>query len=375
MAQAYDYIVIGCGGFGSGALYHLAKRGANVLGIERFQAVHDRGSSHGESRIIRKAYFEHPDYVPLLHDAFDLWRELESETGQALLNESGLFIAGPPDCQAITGSKLAAATHSLPIEINSAAAVRQSFGGFDIPADFEIVVESEAGFLWVERCVAAHLQQAQKHGATLRTGETVTGWQSDGIACRVTTDKGEYSSKSLILTAGAWTGQLLEELRIPLRVLRKLLFWHETSNSEYFRPHGRVFFFEMPDGEFYGIPCPDGRTIKIARHTGGMEITNPLSLNRDYDPDDHAAVAEFIERCMPGVSTSPIRHSTCMYTVTPDGHFVIDKHPNHENVVLGAGFSGHGFKFTGVLGRVLAELSLDGKTESPVEFLGLDRVL
>jgi sarcosine oxidase len=374
MAQAFDCIVIGCGGFGSGALYHLAKRGANVLGIERFEAVHDLGSSHGESRIIRKAYFEHPDYVPLLHDAFDLWRQLESESGQALLHECGLFIAGPAKGQAISGAKRAAKIHSLPIESISAAEAGHSFGGFHIPDACEIVVESAAGFLRVEACVAAHLQQAQKLGATLQTGETVLDWHTNGTTCRVTTDQGRYSSRSLIVTAGAWTNQLLNQFQIPLRVVRKLMFWHESSNPAFrLENNARAFFFELPDGEFYGFPCLDGRTIKVARHTGGLDVSDPSLFDRDWSSDDHRAVAEFIQRCMPGVATSPSRHAACLYTMTPDGHFVIDQHPNYDNVVIGAGFSGHGFKFTGVLGRVLAELSLEGITDSPIDFLRLDR--
>ena len=374
--ETFDCIVVGCGGFGSGALYHAAKRGARVLGIEQHTAAHDLGSSHGESRIIRKAYFEHPNYVPLLHDAFDLWRLLQEETGTTLLHECGLFIAGPADGLPISGTRRAASEHALPIESIPAAKVGGSFDGFHIPESCDIVVEPDAGVLLVEDCVRAHLQQAQSLGAVLKTGETVTGWKANGRTIIVQTNRREYSAASVIFTAGAWTQSVLQELNIPLQVVRKFTFWHPCDNTAFtLANNARVFFFDLPEGEFYGVPSIDGRTIKLGRHTGGMNIDDPSQLDRQYQDADHAAVSDFVRRHMDRVDPQPVRHSACMYTFTADGHFVVDQHPHHKNVVIGAGFSGHGFKFTGVLGRSLADLALDGKTDSPIEFLNCERLL
>src|SRR5262245_2275189 len=211
MSASYDCIVLGVGGFGSGALYHLARRGARVLGIERFTVAHDRGSSHGETRIIRKAYFEHSDYVPLLHRAYDLWQELERETKRRLMHPVGLFIAGAPACESVAGTVLAAERHNLSIERLTAPEARRRFPGFRFEDDFEVVLEPQAGYLEVENCVAAHVEAAVSRGAIVRTCEIVVGWESDGRTVCVRTDQGEYKAASLVITAGPWAAAVLDE--------------------------------------------------------------------------------------------------------------------------------------------------------------------
>ncbi len=383
MTETCDTIVLGVGGFGSGALYHLARRGVRVLGIERFSVAHDRGSSHGETRIIRKAYFEHPDYVPLLHRAYDLWRELERETGRRLMHPVGLFIAGSPSCESVAGTVLAAERHHLPIERLSAPEARRRFSGFRFDDDFEIVFEPQAGYLEVENCVAAHVEAAVRHGAVLHTNEAVVAWESDGRRVVVKTDRAEYAAASLVVTAGPWAGEMLRaragesapaDWGKLLRVVRKPVFWFDAG-AEYDIAAGTpTFFFETSAGQFYGFPRVDGRTIKVAEHTGGEAVADPLAVDRTQHAGDLDRLGEFLRRHLPRIGPVPVRHSICMYTKTPDSHFCIDRHPQWGNVAVGAGFSGHGFKFTTVLGEALADLALTGTTNLPVGFLSVKRL-
>lgn len=379
----YDCIVLGVGGFGSGTLFHLASRGARALGIERFGVAHDRGSSHGQTRIIRKAYFEHPDYVPLLDRAYELWHALERETGRQLLFPVGLFIAGAPECESVSGTLLAARLHNLPIERLGPVEARRRFPGYRFGDGSCVVFEPEAGYLEVEKCVAAHCQAAAARGAVLKTGETVVAWESDGHKVRVTTDRGEYFAASLVVTAGPWAGQMLaasaRSARSPawsdwLHVVRKPVFWFPADATWDVARGNSTFFFETPAGQFYGFPRLDGGTIKVAEHTGGDSVADPLTVGRTQHADDLARVASFLREHLPAIDPRPAGFSVCMYTRTPDCHFCIDRHPEWPNVIVGAGFSGHGFKFTSVLGEALADLALDGKTSLPVGFLSLARL-
>jgi sarcosine oxidase len=398
MTKTFDSIVLGVGGFGSGALYHLAKRGQRVLGIERFTIAHDRGSSHGETRIIRKAYFEHPDYVPLLRRAYDLWHELERESGRQLLHQVGLFIAGASSCESVAGTLRAAELHGLPVERLTAREARGRFPGYRFHDDFSVVFEREAGYLEVENCVAGHIAAAVGRGAVLNTNETVVGWTSDGRNVQVKTDKGEYAARSLVITAGPWAGQVLavhladgarpddpsgttglptlatsDTWKNRLRVVRKPVFWFEAGATYDVAAGNSTFFFETAEGQFYGFPRLDGRTTKVAEHTQGTTVADPLAVERGQLADDMARLGPFVREFLPDVNPAPVRHSVCMYTKTPDSHFCIDRHPHYGNVVIGAGFSGHGFKFTTVLGEALADLATEGKTALPVGFLSVER--
>ena len=383
MADVFDVIVLGVGGFGSGALSHLARRGLNVLGIDQFGAAHDKGSSHGETRIIRKAYFEHPDYVPLLLRAYDLWSELEAESQRQLFWPCGLMLAGLPDSEAVSGARLSARQHALTIENLSPAAAMQRWPGFRIPDAFDVVFEPEAGFLKVEECVQTHLDRAAAHGATVQLDDPVVSWTSNGHEVRVRTAGREFIAGALVITAGAWAASVMADLKLPLQVLRKPVFWHTATSPAYGLSAGMpTFYFEMPPDvrqvgnlphAFYGFPSLDGQLLKVAEHTGGQLVSDPLHVDRDSHDEDIRPIAAFLQSCLPDVSPQPTRHSVCMYTVTPDRHFVVDRHPEFANVVLGCGFSGHGFKFTSVLGEALADLATTGRTDLPIGFLRLNR--
>jgi sarcosine oxidase len=372
MTATYDAIVLGVGGFGSAALYHLARRGLRVLGIERFGIAHDRGSSHGETRIIRKAYFEHPDYVPLLLRAYELWKELEDVTGRSLYVETGLFLAGPREGEIIRGALESAQRHGLRVDAMPRADAAARFPLFTFADEDFVVVEPEAGYLHVEACVAAHVAQAVHEGATVVTGEAVQAWRAAGDSVQVVTDKQTYEGARLVLAAGAWSGPLLAELSLPLTVLRKVLFWHEVSSPAWC--DATAYFFERAGGYFYGFPSLEGRTIKLAEHSGGAPVADPLAVDRDCHDADRAPVSQFVRQTLVDVSPFATRHTVCMYTMSPDEHFIVDRHPELPHVVFGAGFSGHGFKFTSVIGEILADLAIDGKTSLPIGFLSLDRL-
>lgn len=377
MTEVFDVIVLGVGGFGSSTAYHLARRGLRVRGLDRFGAAHDRGSSHGETRIIRKAYFEHPDYVPLLMRAYDLWADLEAESRRQLFWPCGLMLAGLPDSEAVTGARRSASQHRLAIENLSASEAARRWPGFRVPDPFDVVFEPEAGFLRVEECVQTHLDLAAAHGATLRFDEPVVSWSSNGREVRVRTTSSEFVAASLVITAGAWAAAVMSELKLPLQVLRKPVLWFETSSAAHRLEAGMpTFYFEMPPNaaSFYGFPSLDGRVIKVAQHSGGEVVADPLLVDRQLREADVQPIADFLRECLPETRLQPARHSVCLYTVTPDRHFVVDRHPEFSNVVIGCGFSGHGFKFTSVLGSVFADLAAAGRTTLPIDFLSLARL-
>jgi sarcosine oxidase len=370
----YDVIVLGTGGVGSAAAYQLAKRGAKVLGIDQFPGGHDRGSSHGETRVIRQAYFEHADYVPLLLRAYELWRELEQAADVDLLHPVGLLQVGPADGFVVPGVLEAARRHDLKVESLGGDEIPRRFPGFRAPTGAVGVFEPAAGYLKVERCVLTHLAAAKSAGADFRFGVTARSWHADGNGVRILTDRGEFSAAKLIITAGPWAPQLLADLNVRLHVRRKHLYWFPTAESSYHEASGcPTYLYELPHGVYYGFPQIDEMGVKVAEHTDGAVIDDPANDPRPLDPADLARVEAFLTQYLPGVGRPMQRRSVCFYTMSPDEHFLVDRHPHHERVVFAAGLSGHGFKFTSVLGETLADLALDGRTRLPVGFLSLNR--
>lgn len=374
MAETFDVVVLGVGGMGAAVCQQLARNGARVLGLEQFSLVHDLGSSHGESRIIRQAYFEHPDYVPLLFRAYDHWRGLEQATGQTLFHQTGLILSGRTDGETIRGARLAATLHGLTLEQLAPEAAAHRWPAFRFPIDHDVVFEPAAGTLLVEACVQAHVDEARRHGAALRGNETVREWTSNGNTVVVRTDSQEYHARSLVITAGAWASRCVTDLGVSLRVLRKFVAWFPIHSGEYRVSQGiPTYYFEQPHGTFYGFPSLDSQTIKVAEHSGGQLATDPMFVDRERHPSDTERLNEFVATHLPGIHAEAVRHSVCLYTVSPDQHFVVDLHPHWSNVAVACGFSGHGFKFTPVIGEVLADLVQHGRTSLPIEFIGLSR--
>jgi sarcosine oxidase len=378
MGQAvmtYDAIVVGLGGMGSAAAYHLARRGSRVLGLEAFAPGHAAGSSHGESRIIRLAYFEHPDYVPLLRRAYALWEHLQAESGTRLLHLTGGLFVGPPDGGVLGGSLRSARTHALPHEVLDAAEIRRRFPPLR-PGDPEVgLFETRAGALFPERCVAAHLRLAEASGAALRFGEPVRRWAATPGGVEVQTDAGRYAAGSVVVTAGAWLGRLLYDLRLPLQPERNLMFWLTPRETpELFEPERfPIWIWDAGEsGAFYGLPHFERPGVKVARHHSG-EACDPDTVSREPAPRDEQPVRRFVARRIPALDGPVAGAQVCLYTNTPDEHFVVDRHPDYPSVVFAGGFSGHGFKFASVMGEVLADLTLTGRTAPEAAFLSAAR--
>ncbi len=368
-----DVIVMGCGGIGSAAMYHLARRGLKVLGLDRFHPPHAQGSSHGDTRIIRKAYFEHPNYVPLLHRAWDLWEVLARESDLPLIERRELLMSGPPGSEVTAGARQSARLHNLPLQDLTWDEARKSFPMFKLPPDHDVALESTAGFLRVEDCVGAYLDLAQAYGAHLRCGETVKKISGAPGQLSVQTDQGTYSAGAGVLTCGAWTSQLLPDYARLITVRRKTLFWYPIQSAVWGdRVAAPIFFLDLPEGQFYGLPSIDGRTIKTGEHTGGETVTDPSAVTRSILAVDERPVSRFVSERLADIESKPSRSAVCMYSMSPDGHFLFDQLSDLP-LVVGAGFSGHGFKFASVLGEVAAELIQQGRPSLDIDFLSVNR--
>ncbi len=361
----YDTIVLGVGGMGSAACFELARRGQRVLGLEQFPLVHSQGSSHGQTRIIRTAYYEHPAYVPLLRCAFERWNELEQRTGRHLLTPGPCLNIGPADGELVQGVRESVHEHGLAAEELSASAMAERFP-FRFPEHYAGVLEQQAGVLHVEACVRAHIDSALSLGTEIRAEEAVREWKAEGAGVLVTTDRGTYRAAKLVVTAGAWATQLLADLGVPLSVMRQVMLWFEAGAALQ-RDRFPVFIAAVPDGAFYGVPVLDSLGFKVARHYGQPELSGPDGVNWATTDEDVTPVRNFLDAYLPGAVGEAKKSQVCMYTLTPDRHFVVDVHPCWPQVIVACGFSGHGFKFAAVMGEVLADLVQTGRTAHPIE--------
>ena len=374
MPQVFDAIVLGVGGMGSAACFELARRGRSVLGLEQYPLVHDRGSSHGQTRIIRTAYYEHPNYVPLLRRAWVRWYELEQRIGRSLLTECPCLNIGPEGSELIAGVRASAAEHGLAIKNMTASEIGRRTP-FRFPEGYEGVLERQAGFLRVEECVRAHIDAAMALGAEIRAEEPVLEWKVVGDGVEVTTEKETYRAAKLVITAGAWAAKVLAELRIPLTIMRQVMIWIDVSANAYMfrRDHFPIFIADAPGGPFYGMPAIDEYGLKIARHYGAPELRSPDEVNWDATTEDVPPLKAFLDRHLLGASGPVTNGQVCMYTLTPDKHFVIDVHPKHPQVSVACGFSGHGFKFASVVGEILADLAERGETNHSIAMFSAKR--
>ncbi len=365
MATTCDVIVIGVGGMGSAACFELARRGAHVVGLEQFPLAHSRGSSHGRTRIIRTAYYEHPDYVPLLRRAWERWYELEQLTGRHLLTECPCLMVGPENGEVVTGVRAATSVHGLAVESLTAAELNRRYP-FRFPVAYAGVLEHAAGFLAVEECVRAHALAALGAGVDVRVEETVRSWAPRGDGVEVVTDRDTYHAGRLVVTAGAWATQLVADLGVPLTVMRQVQTWFRTDPAAVRRDRFPIFLADVPAGPFYGLPALDADGVKVARHYNAPELHDPSGVDWQSSPADFKPTQEFLREYTTLPTPEPTCAEVCQYTLTPDRHFVIDTHPRHPQVSVACGFSGHGFKFAPVVGEILADLALTGRTPHPI---------
>jgi sarcosine oxidase len=370
-----EVIVIGLGGMGSATAWHLAARGKQVIGIDRYQPGHRFGSSHGRTRIIREAYFEAPEYVPLVRRSYQLWRELENDSGRKLMSILGLLTVGTPESEIVSGVLKSSEQYGIACESLDQNALAERYGGLAPDGDMVGVFEPTGGVLDPEACIDAHLELARKYGAVIRDGEQVQSWKATDAGVEVTTDQDTYKAERLIFTAGPWTGQLLSELELPLEPWRVFFAHYDSVMRDRFTPDVcPIVIWDTPRGSYYVVPFLPGQGMKVGRHDSG-EPTNPDRMKRTVDVHELRRQTETIEKYMPGGTGRVLEAETCIYTVTPDHNFIIDTHPEHEQVSFACGFSGHGYKFASVIGEVMADLAENGRTEHPIGFLSSRRFL
>jgi sarcosine oxidase len=372
--KTYDAIVLGLGAMGSAALYHLARRGWRTLGLERFQIPHDMGSSHGVTRIIRLAYYEHPSYVPLLIRAYELWRELERVVDEKLLHITGSIDAGPGGGPLFEGATLAATLHGLPHEILTSRELRRRFPAFHLPAETMALYQPEGGFLLPERSIVAHARAATAWGAEIHTGERVVRWEPSGEGVRVVTEAAEYRAERLVIAAGAWVGgilPMLEKLAVPER---QVLAWFEPRTPPLFQPdYFPVFNLAVDEGRYYGFPEFGVPGFKVGRYHHRCQTADPDCMDRQGHAEDEAVLREFVEKYFPEGAGRALSMTTCLFTNTPDEHFILDLHPKWPQVVVCSPCSGHGFKFSAVIGEIAADLAVSGRTAHDISLHRLKR--
>jgi sarcosine oxidase len=355
MPNVFDVAIVGLGAMGSAAAFHCARRGWNVLGLDRFSPPHSYGSSHGQSRIIREAYFEHPAYVPLVQRAYDLWQELEGITGETLFQKTGGLMLGEPNGTLVSGALLSARTHGLAHQVLSTSELRERFPALNAPPGTVGVWEPRAGILFPEKCVAAHLRAAVGRGADLHYNEPVVHWSAKGDSVLIRTDKSEYRARKILFSAGSWVASLVPNLGTMLKLERQILYWFATDQPAFYEPRALpVFIWEHArDQFFYGFPDL-GNGVKVARHGGGEHITHD-TLQRNVSEHEIQSMHALVQPFLPGLTKS-LHAETCIYTNTPNCHFLLDFHPDSRRVLLASPCSGHGFKFSSSLGEVMADL-------------------
>jgi len=356
---------------GSAALYHLARRGTRVVGFDQFSPPHSNGSSHGRTRIIRLAYYEDPSYVPLLRRAYELWREMEEQTGQRLLRITGSLDVSTLDGGIFPRSLASCELHAIRHEVLTSADLSRRFPGYCFPDDYLAVYQPDGGILDPEACVATHLSAAIKAGATVHLDERVLGVEPGDRATVIRTSAGEYSAERVVVAAGPWTRELVPRLRELAVPERQVVGWFEPADPALFdADRFPVFNARVEEGHYYGFPFDVGG-VKVGRYHHLEERVDPSGYDRDIHPRDEAILRAFVERYLRSAAGPMVRAETCLFTNSPDEHFIIDR--LDDRTAVAAGFSGHGFKFCSVVGEILADLVQDGTTAHDIDLLRLDR--
>ncbi|HEX5025532.1 MAG TPA: N-methyl-L-tryptophan oxidase [Agriterribacter sp.] len=377
----YDVIVIGAGSMGAAASWYLARRGYKILGLEQFDIPHELGSHAGQSRIIRKAYFEHSDYVPLLERAYHNWRELEETTSSQVYHKTGLVYFGNPGAALVKGTKKSAHQYNIPLEVLSPAELMSRYPMFNCPMDYQVLFEPDAGFVTPEKVIALYLSDAVRHNADIRAREQVTGWKKEGTTISVTTTRNIFHADHLVITAGAWTQKIIPSLPATLKVTKQIVGWLKPRNWNDFSLGNFPCWFLSDEDEtlFYGFPILPAKDfggpigLKLAMHKHGAEV-DPDRVDRNVQQQEEEILRSILEKYIPGAAGNALTLKSCLYTNTRDENFIIDYLPGYDNkITVACGFSGHGFKFASVVGEILADLAVAGKTDLPVEFLRLNR--
>ena len=381
LSPYYDVIVIGVGAMGSSTLYHLSKvPNLKVLGIDQFYPPHTNGSSHGETRITRQIYFEHPSYVPMIKKSYPMWRKLESETNTQLFVQTGGIYIGENEGILMKGTIKTAKEHNFEIKILKAKEIMERFPAYHVPENFVGIYDPTAGILFPEKCVESFISEARKSGAQLNFGEKVINIQSSPNYETVVTDKGNYYAKKLIISAGAYVTSLLKDEKLPLKVEKKKIFWMEPVKGfkEDFTPEKFPIFLIADDKTniiLYGFPNILGTGVKSAMHVNKADyVQDVYNIDRTIEEKDLKEFKERISLYLPKVFGKLNKLSTCLYTMAADDNFVIDFLPRNKNIILASPCSGHGFKFSVIIGEILKDLALYGKSEFDLSLFNIKRL-
>ncbi len=379
MSERYDVAVVGLGAMGSAAAWHLARRGERVIGFDRFHPPHTMGSTHGDTRGIREAYYEGPSYVPFVRRAYELWDELAELVGKPLFKQTGSLTLGVENSLQINGVLASAREHDIPIDYMDGGELKQRYPAILATDDLVGILEHRGGMIDIETAINGQLDQAAKHGAELHFDEPVERWlpsDMDDIESPIVinTQNGTYEAERMVVTAGAWNAGLVGKLNLPLKVTRQVMFWFEPrANPEAFEIGALPFWMweRGPQDFAYGFPNV-GKGFKLGHHQP-LDEADPNGYNQQMTPEDEANVREWLERTFPDVGGKLLRAETCLYTSTPDAHFLIDIHPKRPNIVLASPCSGHGFKFSPAIGEALADLSMHRETKHDLGLFRVDR--
>ena len=371
---SYDAIVIGVGGMGSAAVYHLARRGLQVLGLEKHAIPHEMGSSHGYSRMIRYTLQEHPSYVPLVRRSYELWHEMEETAGEELMVTTGSIRAGAPNSPFFLNAQEACDLHSIPYEILTASEVNKRFPGYRFPEEISSVYQADGGFLLPERCILTHVQAAERAGADVHSQETVLDWGVRGDGVQVRTDRDTYTAGRLVVTAGPWAANLVPELAAYAVPERQVMGWFQPKRPELYAAEAfPVFGVFTEEGRYYGFPSHAVPGFKIGRAHHLLQKVDPDAIDREVHPEDEDILRQVVNRYFPLAAGKLLDGKTCMYTNTPDEHFMIGTLDGQPQVSVAAGFSGHGVKFASVIGEIMADLAQNGGTGHDISLFHLDR--
>ncbi|WP_036481122.1 N-methyl-L-tryptophan oxidase [Myxosarcina sp. GI1] len=378
MSENFDVIVLGAGGMGSAAAYYLSKANQKVLLLEQFELNHQQGSSYGYSRVIRYSY-DNPVYVELMRAAYPLWFALQEEAKETLYVRTGGLDFGLPSQPTFAKLRHSMDRAKLQYEHLTAAEAGDRFPQFQFESGMEALYQHETGLLAASKCVLAHTRCAIERGAIFKDRTPVTEIKVGSDSVEVTTPTETYSAGAIVITAGSWAKQLLERqgIELPLKVMPCQLGFFEPDQPAEYEPGRFPVFFAHMNGDYgempYGIPSHDGSGLKVTTFYGWNTVNSPAEVDYTPDPDWIERMRGFIARYIPKANGSLVSTRRCLYTMTPDKDFVIDRHREYPHVVFGAGFSGHGFKFTTLIGSILADLALKGETEHDISLFELER--
>ena len=373
---SYDVAVIGLGAMGSATLYAAARRGQRVIGFERFQPAHSRSSSYGETRVIRLAYFEHPSYVPLLREAFRLWRALEAATGERIMTLTGMIEAGYPGCPIVEGSLRSSLEHGLAHERLTASEANARFRAFNLPRDWEVIFQPDAGALFPERAIGLFIAGAKTRDAEVRLNTRVVAVRPVGDRVEVVLEDGKrIEAGSAVLSAGAWIGELLPDLAAKMRLTRQPLLWFEPLEPALVGPDRMpVFMFQTTRDLVYGLPNICNTGVKVASHLRCGDLASADAERAEVSAEEVAHLRGIVQSYVPAAAGALVNTSLCVYTRSPDEHFVVGLHPDAPQLVIASPCSGHGFKFASVMGEILADLAVARSTDRPIDLFKAERV-